>query len=130
MRQYDTVGGALAARAKLNAKLEAANAAVKAVEAERNELDDQLADLLKATGQDRATAAGLVASWDTKFITTVVDWDLFRPYVARTHNWQLLYRRVNLKACEELLETRRGRKPLPGTKFAEVTKLKITKATK
>lgn len=139
MREYKTIGSAMTARSKLDAKVTVAAKALDAFKEERDELDRRIGELLKASGSDKVTANGLIASWQTTLITEADDWDKLRPYVSRTGNWQILYRRLNMKACEELLATRKKvrvkgskepAKPLaiPGTSYSEITKIKIAKS--
>lgn len=127
MREYKTIGPALKARAGFNARIAVAVKQLDELRKLRDALDENIGSLLKASGQDRATANGLQARWRTVVHTAGDDWDVLWAWVKRSGNTQVLYKRLNQKACEEILGNRRG-KAIPGTKVATETEVQIVKA--
>ena len=88
-----------------------AEAEVKRIEAEIEDIDKTLRERLHAEGIDKATGTKATVSLNTTTVAAVEDWDAFWAFILKNKYTHLLQRRVSDPAYRELLEA--GKK-VPG----------------
>lgn len=95
-----------------------------ALDARRKELEAHLVDQLDASDATGVRGQLVNASIVTERLHTAKDWPAIWKYIGRTKQWQLLQRRLNSKAINELEEA--GKK-VPGTEPFNKKKVSLTK---
>lgn len=106
-------------RQEANKKLE------EAKKAER-EQEGKVVELLKGQRLDKASGKQITASVTKSEVTQVEDWDKVYDFAKRNNALHIFQRRLSEPAVRELVQQRRGQKPIPGTKFVEIEKLSVT----
>lgn len=109
-----------------NAEIAAAEEVVKALSAEKRELEDQLLQAMTAAGTDIVRGELATVSISETVRPKIEDWDAFTTFVLRQKALQLFERRIAAVAYREMKELLKG-KPVPGTSEFTQQRLNVRK---
>lgn len=91
----------------LREKKRALNEQIKIIEAQYDELEEQIKVRLEAEGMDKGTGKKASVSISPVVVATVKDWDALCKWVKKTGHFQLFQRRISDPAFRELLELKK-----------------------
>lgn len=121
-----TLGALIDKSFDLREKKRAAEAVVKSIEVEIEELEQPIFDAADAQGLDQARGKKASLSISTATVCNVLEWTELWPWIAKTKNFHLVQKRISDPAYRELLEL--GRK-MPGTQPFEKRRLNLRSLT-
>lgn len=108
---------------ELDLKKDKIRALLKEAEEEYTALENYLIDTIPKSELQGATGRIASVKLDPKTVANAKDWDKIYSYIKKTSAWDLLYKRLNNKACNDRWEAKRV---LPGIEPFRVVKLKLT----
>lgn len=97
------------------------------IEAEIDEVKEEILSTLVDSGMEKASSKELTVSVRQSTVCTVKDWDAFYAFIKRNNHFHLLQKRVSHPAWREIYEMRQAKKQeVPGTEPFVKTDLGIT----
>lgn len=92
----------------------------KEYNAQKRELEAQIAIRMQDEGLDKISNGGLTLSLKKEIVPTVSNWDELQEYVAKTGRFELLQKRMSATAYREAISLGDD---IPGVESTELTKI-------
>lgn len=92
----------------------------KEYNAQKRELEAQIAIRMQDEGLDKISNGGLTLSLKKEIVPTVGNWDELQEYVAKTGRFELLQKRMSATAYREAISLGDD---IPGVESTELTKI-------
>ena len=112
---------------KLNLKKSEAEEAVKKINAKITEAEDDILDTIKKEDLEGAEGKLARCSINRSVVGNITDWIAFCKYMSRNKRWDMVQKRIALKAYRDTLES--GKK-VPGVEKYTKVSLSLTKIKK
>ena len=92
----------------------------KEYNAEKRELEAQIAIRMQDEGLEKISNGGRTLSLKKEIVPTVENWDAFQEYVAETKRFELMQKRMSATAYREAISLGED---IPGVESTELTKI-------